>query len=179
MSAGWASSMKLTLAGGLDGLLPQHLKDLVSCRVGDVGERLIDRLAEIFTVVLQGKVPANNCPFLCGGALTALNKKNGGIRSIACGNTLRRLLGKILGYGTPGNAEAVVHATRSFLSEEGKAKVLLKLDFKNAFNTIDRTKLLQALRADLPDYYALVWQMYRHSSELFFGDFVPKSESGV
>ncbi|OQV25839.1 hypothetical protein BV898_00764 [Hypsibius exemplaris] len=72
-------------------------------------------------------VPFAVCPLLYGGTLTALNKKDGGIRTIACGNTLRRLVGKIvsrrvvpvmgelirsqqLGYETPGGAEVVVYA---------------------------------------------------------------------
>jgi hypothetical protein len=61
-------------------------------------------------------------------SLTALKKKDGGIRPIAVGNTLRRLAGKFvsrcvmeamgqlarptqLGYGTLGGAEASVHAS--------------------------------------------------------------------
>ncbi|OWA54844.1 hypothetical protein BV898_19237 [Hypsibius exemplaris] len=146
-------------------------------------------------MMCQG-VPFAVCPLLYGGTLTALNKKDGGIRPIACGNTLRRLVGKIvsrrvmaamgelvrpqqLGYGTPGGAEAVVHATRAFLEEKEETLVVLKLDFKNAFNTVHRNKLLAAARNHLPEYYALVDQMYRHRTELFFGEHVLPSESGV
>ena len=78
--------------------------------------------------------------------MTALSKPGGGIRPIAVGFTLRRLIGKILskkllsksetlfqpyqvGVGTPKGAEAAVHAVRAFVtSPTNKDKVLLKID---------------------------------------------------
>ncbi|OQV25840.1 hypothetical protein BV898_00765 [Hypsibius exemplaris] len=44
---------------------------------------------------------------------------------------------------------------------------------------IHRTKLMAAVRTHLPEYYALVYQMYRHRTERFFGEHVLPSESGV
>src|SRR5208283_1894176 len=121
--------------------------------------------------LLLGKVPADVCPFLYGASLTALRKKDGGLRPIAVGNTLRRLAGKIIsrrlmvsmgdllrprqvGYGTRGGAEAVVHLTRAFIHTEGAVeRVLLKLDFRNAFNTIRRDVLLQRVKSYIPKYF--------------------------
>ncbi|OWA53075.1 hypothetical protein BV898_17510 [Hypsibius exemplaris] len=105
--------------------------------VVDVGERLADRLAEVLTITLSGTVPDDIYLLLYGSALTALNKNDGGIRPITCGNTVRQLLGKIvsrymmlatrelgrpqqLGYGAPGGEEVVVPAPRAFLLEEGE-----------------------------------------------------------
>ncbi|GAV08660.1 hypothetical protein RvY_18322 [Ramazzottius varieornatus] len=64
-----------------------------------------------------------------------------------------------VGCGTRGGAEAAVHAVRSFL-EEGKtaSKILLKLDFKNAFNTIRRDVLIQIVHDTMPMYLPFVWQ---------------------
>ena len=47
------------------------------------------------------------------------------------------------GFGTPGGVEAVVYATHAYLSEEKETQVLIKLDFKNAVNTVYREKLLR------------------------------------
>ena len=85
----------------------------------------------------------------------ALNKKSGGVRPIAVGCTLRRLVAKVagfsvvddmaallaprqLGYGVRGGAEAAVHAARSFLSDMDPDAAMVKLDFSNAFNSIRR-----------------------------------------
>ena len=183
-------------AAGLDGLRPQHLKDMVGHSAGEAAPRLLGCLARLLTVMLQGGVTADICPILYGAALTALRKKDGGIRPIAVGNVLRRLAGKIvscrvieamgtlvrpaqLGYGTRGGAEAAVHSTRAFLGEMEETKVILKLDFRNAFNTVHRDAMLHAVRTHLPDYFRFVWQLYRHPSELSFGEFVLESASGV
>ena len=52
-----------------------------------------------------------------------------------------------LGYGTLQGAEAAVHAARLFLDNLQPSKVILKLDFKNAFNTIWCDKMLNAVRS--------------------------------
>lgn len=172
-------------AGGLDGLLPQHLKDLVAGSVGEISVRLCERLAALVNLMLKGKVPHDICPLLYGASLTALKKKDGVIRPIAVGCTLRRIAGKVvsrrvmegmgqltrptqLGYGTRGGAEAAVHATRAYVSETEETRVMLKLDFRNAFNTVHRDKMLTAVRYHLPQYFSFIWQMYRHPSYLFF-----------
>lgn len=149
----------------------------------------------MIALILSGNIPEEIRPVLFGAALTAL-KKDGGIRPIAVGNTLRRLAGKVvsrkvmapmgeilrpvqLGFGSRGGAEAAVHATRYFASENSAERVLLKLDFKKAFNTIRWDVLLNAAREYLLYSYPFVWQMYRYSTDLFYGDQVLQSEAGV
>ena len=79
---------------------------------------------------------------------------------IAVGFTIRRLAAKIImydcsdfcekefcpyqvGVGTPKGAEARVHALRAYLSKENSEdKVILKVDFKNAFNSNRRDVIL-------------------------------------
>ena len=62
-----------------------------------------------------------------------------------------------LGVGTPKGAEAAVHALRSYLENpENKDKVLLKIDFKNAFNMIRRDKILNLVKKKLPNIYNFV-----------------------
>ena len=105
--------------------------------------------------MLAGKVPVDVLPILYGANLIALSKPGGGIRPIAVGNILRWMTAKYvvlmlggevgellrptqLGFGTPGGCEAAVHATKRYLSTiaEISPRILLKLDYKNALNTL-------------------------------------------
>ena len=76
-------------AGGLDGLRPQHLKDMTSTSTGIEGQRLIAKLTEFANLCLVGHVPLAVRPTFFGATLCALNKKCGGVRPIAVGSTFR------------------------------------------------------------------------------------------
>ncbi len=82
-------------AGGIDGLRPQHLKDLVAQNNGHLADKLTDALGHLTTIIISGEIPTNIRPILFGANLTALLKKDGGIRPIAVGNTIRRLSAKV------------------------------------------------------------------------------------
>ena len=66
-------------AGGIDGLRPQHLKDLISVHCGEPGQRLVSRLVDFANICLTGRVPSAVRPVFCGASLCALTKKDGGI----------------------------------------------------------------------------------------------------
>ncbi|GAV07157.1 hypothetical protein RvY_17032 [Ramazzottius varieornatus] len=169
-------------AGGADGLRPPHLKDMTSGLNDVISTELLEALPSLTTHMLNGKVPAGICPFLYGASLAALVKKDGGIRPIAVGCTLRRLTGKVVsmgaqlrpelvGYRAQRGAEAAVHAGRLFLSRNGaECQVLPKLDFKNAFNTIFRGRLLAEAKKAMPQFFHFAPQMYSQPSNLISGD---------
>jgi len=75
-------------AGGIDGLRPQHLKDLTCAAAGEVTARLLERLTAVAYLMLGGNFPLEVCEILYGACLTALRMKDGGIRPIAVGNTI-------------------------------------------------------------------------------------------
>ena len=94
-----------------------------------------------------------------------MEKKGGGIRPIAIGCTLRRLAAKVagnkvlnemaallspcqLGYGVGKGAEAIKSLDSS--------RVLIKLDFKNAFNSVRRDKMLKAVPQLAPSIFPFV-----------------------
>ncbi|GAV00321.1 hypothetical protein RvY_11188 [Ramazzottius varieornatus] len=56
---------------------------------------------------------------------------------------------------------------------------MFKIDFKNAFNTIHRDKLLDLVREVLPNYHSFVWQCYRFPSRLIYGQHILASARGV
>ena len=134
--------------------------------------------------------------FFFGANLIALQKKDGGVRPIAVGCTLRRLVAKVaggkvmdamgsllaprqLGYGVKGGAEATVHAARTYLHSSDPSNALLKLDFKNAFNSIRRDKMLEAVQRLAPQLICFVYSAYSSPSSLFSGDKVIQSAEDV
>ena len=183
-------------AGGPDGLRPQHLKDMVESLADDGCQVLLSALASFTQLVLEGKTPPSIRPFFFGANLTALQKNDGGIRPIAVGCTLRRLVAKVagsrvmeemsellapwqLGYGVKGGAEAAVHATRLYMSELDPTKAVLKLDFRNAFNSIRRDKMLRAVLELAPGLFHYAHSAYSLPSILYWADKTIQSAEGV
>ncbi|GAV08352.1 hypothetical protein RvY_18061-2 [Ramazzottius varieornatus] len=185
------SSIPCDSAGGPDGLRPRHLKDLLVGLRDPMSLQLAQALADLVGLMLDGKVPEDVCPALYGASLIALLKKTGGIRPIAVGNTRKivskrvmEATGKLirpqqLGYGTRGGAEAAVHSTRAFLSGQTGCQTLLKLDFRNAFNSVHRDRLLEEAQKFLPEIYPFIFQMYRSPKNLIYGEHVIPSARGV
>ena len=110
--------------------------------------------------MVAGLAPRELAPFIAGAPLMALVKAGGGLRPIAIGETIRRLVSKCcceattedakvifgplqVGVATQGGAEASVHAVRQLAKEFGDdpGKIMLKVDFSNAFNMVDRTEM--------------------------------------
>ncbi|NJL56118.1 hypothetical protein HC928_13760 [bacterium] len=181
-------------AGGPDGLRPQHVKEMLGCR--EVGPVFIEALTEFVNLVLSGKCPADVVPYFFGGRLLALRKKSGGIRPIAIGMTLRRIVSKCasfagvehlasffsptqLGVGVKCGCEAAIHATRRFLQNLPENHILVKLDFKNAFNSLHRGTMLDAVKDRLSFLYSYCLSAYSRPSCLFFGSRIINSCEGV
>ncbi|CAG9118843.1 unnamed protein product [Plutella xylostella] len=186
-------SFRCGSAGGLDGLSPQHLKDLLAS-TGQAGETLLSNLTALINLMLAGKVNTSIAPLMYGARLCALNKKDGGIRPIAVGSTLRRIASKVccrqilpklstylqplqLGFGSKGGCEAAVHALRTYIEHDG-GEVVLKVDIKNAFNSIDRGTFLTEIKELTPEIYPYLWQCYSSPSYLIYNSNRIHSEVG-
>jgi len=91
-SAPGSSFLSGWVVGGQDGLRPEHLKELVLCR--ESGSDFLGDLTAFVNMVLAGSCPKDIAPYFFGGRLLALSKKSGGLRPIAIGLTLRRLVSK-------------------------------------------------------------------------------------
>ena len=109
----------------------EHLQDAISTPTGDEGGRISLALAEIATNLARGIAPEMVGPWLAGACLIPLRKKDDiGVRPIAVGEVIRRLVSKVccncikekaasffldigqVGVGTKGGAEAAVQAVR-------------------------------------------------------------------
>ena len=145
--------------------------------------------------MVKGKVPASVSPFLCGARLHAANKKDGGLRPIAVGNLLRRLTSKALvraiegkvnnllaphqlGVGTRGGCEIIVHSVKEALKRD-PSRWVLQIDLQNAFNSLDRSKMLAEVAQHLPECLPWAVTCYGTPSHLQFGSHSLSSSSGV
>ncbi len=181
-------------AAGPDGLRPQHLKDLLLGAPDD--SPLLVAITDLTNFLLEGKTPPTVRGTLFGATLLAISKKSGGVRPIAVGYVWRRLAAKVacsyvkdasaallaprqLGFGVPGGAEAAVHAARRYLMHMERGKVLIKTDFRNAFNTVRRDAILEAINKHYPELLPFVTSTIGASTDLQFGGLLLKSDEGA
>ena len=118
------------------------------------------------------------------------------MRPIAVGCTLRRLVAKVasskvqeematllapkqLGYGVKSGVEAAIHSARLFLNNISPLKVLAKLDFENAFNSLRRDKMLSSVGELAPNILPFVHAAYFSPSSLNCGNDILQSSEGV
>ncbi|CAI7855558.1 unnamed protein product, partial [Closterium sp. NIES-54] len=157
-------------------------------------------LHALVNTMLGGKLPGSVANLLTASRLIALAKPGGGARPIAIGECLTRLAAKAallirrepvrdfflpLQYGVavPGGAEAVIHAARAF-SDARPDSLVLQADISNAFNSISRAAIADALHEPtLSPLLPLVKLTYGNSSQLLldsnFNSAPLTSERGV
>ena len=128
----------------------------------------------------------------------ALPKRNGGIRPIAVGETLRRLISCAmdhvskraagwfnplqLGIATSNGTKSIVHAVRRVHQHHGNNSeyAMLSVDLSNAFNLVNRKAFLKGAQEHFPAL--LVWTVYCHGDDapyLWSGEDVIRSVTGV
>ena len=143
-------------AAGPDKTVPQIFKDLVSKSNGSAGLNFLKSLTKLINLIGDGKIPEPLRSSVFGAKLIALIKIDGGLRQIAIGNTLRRIASKCAGskalferqnfFGNVqvGCGTKPAQSFRNLIERDDNSKctVLLKLDFKNAFNSLNRETML-------------------------------------
>ena len=177
--------------GGFSGLMASHLS-------GDHGPehlQLLQSIANLCSAFSWGRLPQEANSLLASARLIPIGKKDGGVRPIAVGEVFRRIAGKILvaryqsdlalrlqptqlGVGYRGGSEAIIHRLRDWLSSANPDDALLQLDFRNAFNSISRQKMLAAIKAACPFFYRYAVSCYAASATLFAEGFQVDSEEG-
>ena len=91
---------------GASGLCAQHILDAVSGHTTSSAEDYLHVLTRFMNFLLSGKASPLLAPWVCGAPLTALLKKNGGVRPIAVGEVLRCLASRLC-----------CHCVRPFLTD--------------------------------------------------------------
>jgi len=194
-------------APGPSGLRPDHLKDMVGNGAETDSAGLLAAIDLFVRNLLIHGLPPLASPVMCAARLTPLAKDNGvgvkvGTRPIAAGECLRRLVGKVLmsqadvvhslrklapqqcGVGVQGAYSLLSMGLQQYINlrhSKGESDwAVLQLDFKNAFNTIQRSKLLDSTRKYCSQAVAWMETCYSFPSPLFCGDNeVLSSASGV
>ena len=181
--------------GGSSGLRPIHL---INCLSTEHRDELLERCTTLVNTLAKGDAPLSIAPFLAGANLTALPKKDDGIRPLAVGEVWRRLTAKCLcnsykeqsrsyffplqiGVGQPLGTEIGLETARQWCkrNRHNPSSVVVKMDFSNAFNCVDRKAFLQQCRNQFPGLSRWVEWCYKKPSNLYFGTDILSSESGV
>ena len=130
----------------------------------DVGA--LEANARVAVLLLLGALPDSYTTANLGARLLALRKKNGRLRPVACGSVVRRLAAKAAcavfqeeikaacgsrQYAVSRQAGCeLVHKCVSALAEALPSAAVLAFDASNAFNTIPRQNLLDAVARRAP-----------------------------
>ena len=183
-------------ASGPFGLFPGLLKLAVDGR--DTEGNLFN-LTQVVTLLASGAAPLEVAPIVAGASLVALVKPDKGVRPIAVGEALRRLTSKCLcevnkekareillpdgqtGVAVPSGIEAAVHTVRQYARNHANnpRKAILQIDYKNAFNSVKRKAIINALKENFPALIPWVRWCYDSPSHLRFRDNIILSEEGV
>ena len=164
---------------------PEHFKAILKSTSANLVEKCLVALVKLVNVMAAGKVPDSVAPYLCGARLHAAKKKDNTLRPIAVGNLLRRLVAKCfssalapkaatllgphqLGVGVRGGCEAIAHAVRRVVKED-PSKWVLQADLINAYNLVDRAKVLEETARHFPECLAWAKTCYGAPSFLKFG----------
>ena len=161
------------------------LKDALTIPAGDADERLSGALTEVINLLAKGIVPDGVAPWIAGAPLYPLRKKDSGVRPVAVGEVLRRLVAKCfctrlklkceelftevgqVGVGVRGGAEAAVIAVRTALQNVDKKQWTLKVDLENAYNSIDRQAILSMVHRFFPELTAWYRLCYGTAAKLY------------
>jgi hypothetical protein len=179
-------SFPLGTAPGPDGLKVQHILDILKACPKDSEDDPRPSLGRLVSFLVSGKAPTEIAPFLGGARLVPLLKPDNGIRPIAIGCTWRRLAAKYLisqtkeefknffepcqlGIGTSNGLEAIIHSARKMieLNANNPDFVVFQVDFKNAFNIVDRSTFISEVRTHFPHLAPFVEWCYTSTSHLF------------
>ena len=164
---------------------PEHFKAILKSTSANLVEKCLVALVKLVNVMAAGKVPDSVAPYLCGARLHAAKKKDNTLRPIAVGNLLRRLVAKcfssalapkaatLLGphqlcVGVRGGCEAIAQAVRRVVKED-PSKWVLQADLINAYNLVDRAKVLEETARHFPECLAWAKTCYGAPSFLKFG----------
>ena len=161
---------------GRDGWQFKHLKLLFE---SDHSTELLHKACNAF---LSGTIPSSITTVLVGAKLIALWKNESEVCLIVVGSCIRRLVAKSVclqmkeavanylaphqyGVCTPGGSEMMTHLVQLCIQQRPDW-VALKLDARNAFNTISRQSILSEVALHFPELFPFISKCYIQSSQL-------------
>ena len=174
-------------APGPSGLKANFLKDALSAPNANKRQRFLLSLTRFVNLLNNANVPESFRPYLFSANCHPLLKKDGGIRPVGVMEVFARLTSKCnanalsselaeifsplqLGVKVQGGCEAVLHAVNQIFHSplQSHQKATLLVDWKNAFNEIDRTRMLEEVRSRLPKLSSWAECVYGGPSNRYF-----------
>lgn len=165
---------KAGTAGGMSGLTPDHV--VAAALAADAAFAAILKLVNL---ILSGELPRHGS--LLDSALVGTEKPGGGVRPIAIGEVWYRLAGACalkalpkvgaslaplqVGAGVSGGIDAAAHAIQAALAEDPEMMVL-STDLENAYNTVSRQAVFDAVEAEVPELLPMVRWAYAAATNL-------------
>lgn len=161
-------------------------------------------LLKTINLLIKGQGGSNT--IWCKSMLIPLGKKNGGIRPLAIDNIFMRIIGKCINalvakpigdsllpiqyaIGISGGCEMVVHTATNWVqhilldsaSNNNNNNIVLKLDLKNAFNSISRNAIRAGVISYAPNLLKYFNWVYGNNTSIYLrdGSEIAKSERGV
>lgn len=171
---------------GRDGLRAQHILDAMSGAANAVADELLSSLTKVVNLWLAGRRPQALSEYIASAPLMPLQKPDGGIRPIAVGTIWRRLVSKLaassvgkemaaylgdfqFSVGVLCGGESILHSFNRLMELKGHMNdiFMLLIDFSNAFNLVDRTSLINEVRAQCPAISYSVEFCYARPARLY------------
>ena len=167
-------------APGPSGLRATHLKEAVLCPSPDRANYALSNLTKFINQLCAGQDSPSITPHLCGASLFPCKKKCDGLQPIAVGKVLCHFTSKCvsqavqaevsrvlpplqLGVGVSVGCEAIVHSVSSVLVDSTilpADRIILLVDFSNAFNMVDRGVMFKEIGSRIPSIAAWMESCY-------------------
>ncbi|GJX32554.1 putative reverse transcriptase domain-containing protein [Tanacetum coccineum] len=133
--------------------------DCLSSVAVAISDELVSSITQVMNLFLDGKCPKILGEYIASVPLTPLVKPGGGICPIVVGTVWRRLVSKDRG--------------------DDVGLLMLLVDFKNAFNLVDREVMLQEVRTRCPAISRWVEFCYTNPTRLYYEEHTLRSCQGV
>ena len=157
-------------------------------------KQVVEFLVQLCKQVQNGTAPGNQ--LLTASRLVALDKEDGGVRPIAVGELIYRLVAKVLlrklfateqlapfqlGVQSPGGVEPIIHLLRHAVDGNLKGYThVCSADFQNAFNSVSRKAVSAATIMYAPEFYKPArWAYDEPSALVMYDGTVITSSEGV
>ncbi|KAG9631283.1 hypothetical protein KCU64_g16723, partial [Aureobasidium melanogenum] len=157
-------------------------------------KQVVEFLVQLCKQIQNGTAPGSQ--LLTASRLVALDKEDGGVRPIAVGELIYRLVAKVLlrkqfvvdqlapfqlGVQSPGGVEPIIHLLRHAVDGNLRGYThVCSADFQNAFNSVSRKAVSAATIMYAPEFYKPAkWAYDEPSALVMYDGTVITSSEGV
>ena len=161
-----------------------HLRECADAASAIASRELLESLAAFTTKAVNGMLPPDFAPFVLGARLLPFKKKDDGVRPIAVGEVLRRMVAKTVlkrvvpdiqhlfppvqvGVGVDAVTH-LIHLARTVHSAclADTSLGVLQIDISNAFKTISRSAILDECQRHFPSAFRWAqWSLCRDAGD--------------